>query len=275
MRIAVFVINLDRDKDRLAFMARQLDALGLAWERFPAVLGLAVPDELRAWFFTPEGAPSPTLTPGEIGVYASHLSAHHRLLASDFDAALVFEDDVEISARLPAFLAQVDALPQGFDLVRLSNPSKSAYVAWADLGAAGELVAYARVPNNLGCYLISRAGAAKTTAPRGLRVWAIDEDMRRPWDWGLATYGVLPPPTKANVLDASSIDALSLRALGRESAWDKLRRRRWISPLAAARRIRWQIAFLGSAPWLRCLARDMLKSFMPKRSRASILRVRR
>ena len=95
MRIAVFVINLDRDKDRLAFMARQLDALGLAWERFPAVLGIAVPDELRAWFFTPEGAPSPALTPGEIGVYASHLSAHRRLLASDFDAALVFEDDVE------------------------------------------------------------------------------------------------------------------------------------------------------------------------------------
>ena len=45
--------------------------------------------------------------------------------------------------------------------------------------------------------------------------------------------------------------------------------------LSVARRIRWQIGFLGAAPWLRCVARGVLKTFAPKGARASILRVRR
>lgn len=273
MRIGVFVINLDRDAGRLDFMRRQLDAAGLAFVRFPAVLGTAVPDWLRPWFLTADGTPTPGLRPGEIGVYASHVCVHRQLLDGDLDAALVFEDDVEISPRLAAFLARLDRLPAGFDMIRLSNPSKSAYVVLDNLGEAGELVAYARVPNNLGCYLISRAGAEKTTRDRGLRIWAIDEDMRRPWDWDLRTYGVLPPPTTANVLDQSSIDALGARPLGRESALQKLRRRRFIGPAGLVRRVSWQVGFLGPGPWLRCLAVGLLKPLVPRATRDRLLRV--
>lgn len=254
MRIGVYVINLDRDAGRLEFMRRQIDAAGLEFTRFPAVLGTAVPAELAPWFRNPDGTAVAWLKPGEIGVYASHIGIHRLLLDTDLDAALVFEDDVRLSPDLSTFLATVDTLPRNWDIVRLSNPSKAAFAVFAQLAPGLDLVGYARVPNNLGCYLISRSGAAKTTRFRGVRTWAIDEDMRRPWDWDLMTYGVLPAPTEANVLDTSSIDSLGARTLGRETWWAKLKRRRWLTPAAIIRRIGWQIRFFGLGTWLRCLA---------------------
>lgn len=254
----VIVINLASDSDRLGHMEQQLTELGLPFRRFGAIRGLAVPPELRERFVDTQGCPHSNLKPGEIGVYASHLSIMQGLLASDDDCLIVMEDDLHISERLPAFIAHIKDLPPDWDIVRLSNPSKSAYVAQADLGAAGELISYLRVPNNMGCYLISKNGASKILAGLKIAIHAIDEDLRRPWDFSLITYGMSPPPVDANVLATSSIDAIGERNLARETGIQKLLRRRRIGPAGLRRKMAWQIQTLGVGAWLECLARSAL-----------------
>lgn len=254
----IIVINLASDTDRLRLMERQLGALGLSFRRFEAIRGLAVPPELSQRFLNAQGSPHSNLKPGEIGVYASHLSIMQGLLESEDQCLIVMEDDLHISERLPALLARIKDLPPDWDIVRLSNPSKSAYVAQADLGTAGELVAYLRVPNNMGCYLINKRGAAKILAGLKVAMHAIDEDLRRPWDFSLSTYGVSPPPVEANVLATSSIDAIGDRALSRETRLQKLLRRRRIGPAGFMRRMKWQTQTLGVGAWLECLARSAL-----------------
>jgi glycosyl transferase family 25 len=257
-RPPVVVINLASDADRLTHMDQQLTQLGLTFRRFEAVRGLDAPAGLRQLFLDPDGRPLSALKPGEIGVYASHLAIMQDLLASNDAYVVVMEDDLRISERLPAFLARIQDLPPDWDIVRLSNPSKSAYLALNDLGAAGEVISYLRVPNNMGCYLINKSGAAKILSGLSVVKHAIDEDLRRPWDFNLKTYGVCPPPVDANVLLTSSIDAIGARALSTETNLQKLLRRRAIGPLRMARRILWQAQTLGPLSWIRCLLRTAL-----------------
>jgi glycosyl transferase, family 25 len=254
MRIGIALINLDKDRNRLAHMAGQFGTAGVAFERFEAVYGLAVPEALHPFFFDAAGQPTPHLKPGEIGVYASHLALHRQLLErSDLDALVVFEDDCEIAPDFVQVLEALGSSQKAFDIVRLSNPSKAAYRDHGTLVAGRHLVTYARVPNNMGCYLITRAGAGKTTASPGLRRFAIDEDFRRPWEMELETLGVLPPPVRANIFETSSIDAMGERALGRESFVAKLRRRHWPGPAALVRQWRWQGSHLGCGGYARAI----------------------
>lgn len=254
MRIGVALINLDKDRDRLAHMTRQFETAGVSFERFPAIYGLAVPERLKPWFFDAAGQPTPSLKPGEIGVYASHLALQMRLLErADIDALVVFEDDCEIAPDFAQVLQALALRGDEFDIVRLSNPSKAPYLDHGSISAGRHLVTYARVPNNMGCYLITRSGARKTTEFQTLRRYAIDEDFRRPWEIALETRGVLPPPVRANIFEASSIDAMGDRALGRESYLAKLKRRHWPSPSGLLRQIRWQIAHLGPAGYARAI----------------------
>lgn len=260
-RFGLRVINLGRDTRRLDHMAAELAKTGLPFDRFPAVEGLSVPEWLRPWFFDADGNLASPLKPGEIGVYASHLSLHRQLLDDDhLDWLLVMEDDLEIDPDLADLLAALAARAPDFDILKLSNPPKAAYLDHGDVCPGRSLVTYSRVPNNLGAYLISRSGAAKTTRFRGLRTFAIDEDMRCPWDWDLETLGIVPAPIRANIFDTSSIDAMGDRGLGRETFLQKLRRRRWEGPAGWVRRIRWQWRHLGGWGYFRCILATLLNS---------------
>ncbi|MBC6981838.1 glycosyltransferase family 25 protein [Caulobacter sp. 17J80-11] len=201
----IFLINLDRDTDRLRLMDEQFARLGLAYERFSAVRGDALGAAAR-WFHLVDGV-SPTLTSGEVGCYASHLTVMEMLIERGAPAALVCEDDCRLSEHLPRLLAEVDALPESWELVRLATlPVKQAVVRAARIGG-GELVKYSRIPVGAGAYLISRRGAEKylAWAAKAPLVHPYDEDLARPWICGLSTYGFAPTPIRQNVLPASSI----------------------------------------------------------------------
>lgn len=267
MRIGIALINLAKDRDRLEHMTRQFAAAGLGFERFEAVYGLAVPDALRTWFFEAEGQPTRHLKPGEIGVYASHLALHQQLLErSDLDALVVFEDDCEIAPDFADVLKALATCAKAYDIVRLSNPTKAAYLDHGTLVAGRHLATYARVPNNMGSYLITRGGARKSTASPALRQFAIDEDFRRPWELGLETLGVLPPPVRANIFEISSIDEMGARALGHENFLAKLKRRHWPGPLQLIRQWRWQAAHLGIGGYARAIVLGALWSIAKRLS---------
>jgi glycosyl transferase, family 25 len=211
----IFVINLDRDADRLAHIRAECARAGLSFERFSALRGDALPENLRG-FFDAIGSP---LSNGEIGCYASHLALHQRIANGEIASpAVILEDDVALCENFRGVLAGlVAALPNEWDIVRLSNGAKRAYLHVADLPGARALVRYSVVPTSTGAYLISASGARKFLE-QSVRALPIDQDMRRVWRWGLDTYGVTPIPVTPDVLQASSIDALAPKGQRKDDA---------------------------------------------------------
>ena len=76
-----WLINLDRDADRLAHMTAQCAAAGVAFSRFPA-LGPDLTDDLRPAFYDDAGQAFAPLKRGEIGCYGSHLAVMAKAVAS-------------------------------------------------------------------------------------------------------------------------------------------------------------------------------------------------
>ena len=263
---SIVVINMDGDGDRLTYMKAQLDNAGLPFARFPAVIGAALPAELRA-YFPPEEDGTGFLSKGEIGCYASHLAVYRAIADGRIAApALVLEDDVEAPNNLSAMLARVIALaPPGWDFVRLTSPAKRAYVSVAHIDDAHTLVRYSVSPGSNGAMLVSQAGARKFLK-RELRRLPIDQDNRRLWDFDLNLYGVTPAPIRGNAFGESTIDGLAGRSREERSRQRRLRAERQLW-----RRHAYNIGAFGFAGWIASEIVSVWAMLMPRRSRPAFL----
>ena len=250
-RFAVYVINLDRSADRLAHMGEELARAGLTFERAPGILGAELSGSMKPWFFGDDGAFASPLKPGEIGCDAAHLSVHLRMASGEYaPLALILEDDVRIDPKIAEVIeSALASLPDGWDILRLSNAPKRAYAVLADLPGGARLVRYSKIPNSAAAYLLNLSGARKLAKPR-LRTRVIDEFLRRPWLAGVDTWGVVAPPIQDGVFD-STIDAQSPRRYG-PRAFDPIAmlKRSALADLPAM--IRWNIRALGMTAWLAC-----------------------
>jgi glycosyl transferase family 25 len=108
--VKILVVNLEQSTDRKIFMKAQLDKLSLPHEFFPAVDGRKLsPTQLeemcnmevvRQW--------SELLTPGMIGCSLSHYHVYQKMIAEQIPYALILEDDVWLSPRVPRVLRWVE-----------------------------------------------------------------------------------------------------------------------------------------------------------------------
>jgi len=81
----IYVINLDRDAERLASIRDNLARLGLGFERLPAVIGKEVPDWEKLVDLPTYAWRNRLDMPraGEVGCYLSHLKAMEAFLRTD------------------------------------------------------------------------------------------------------------------------------------------------------------------------------------------------
>lgn len=105
----VFVINLDKDGEKLSFMDGQLRKLGIPYTRIPGVYGKGLDDETRQrtvdvfrWWCA-IGRP---IVPAEIGVALSHASIYRDIQQDE--AVCIFEDDVFVGDDFPKRLSEVE-----------------------------------------------------------------------------------------------------------------------------------------------------------------------
>ena len=121
-----YLINLDRNPERLEFMRGQLDRLGISFERFPAVWGKGLSEaERKAGFSRTRSfiAAGKRLSDAEIGVAMSHVGCYRRMVDAGEPYALVLEDDVVLSDGFCGALSRVEAFisPGRPQLVLLSG----------------------------------------------------------------------------------------------------------------------------------------------------------
>ena len=106
----VFVINLDKDKDRMAFVDAQLRRLGVDYEWVPGVYAKDLPEYERHRAFSrfrwwcAIGRP---IVSAEIGCALSHYSLYRSM--KDDEAICILEDDVMLADDFPCRLKEVES----------------------------------------------------------------------------------------------------------------------------------------------------------------------
>ena len=96
----VFVINLDRDVDKMKSIDSQLKALGVEYERISAIYGKNLSVEQQRVAYSPFrwwcaiGRP---IAPAEIGCALSHHSIYRRIVDENLPCACILEDDVALA----------------------------------------------------------------------------------------------------------------------------------------------------------------------------------
>ena len=190
-----FVINLDRSKERLNQIARQLDGFGLSWERFPAVDGTALSDETCDRLLDPTGKAARyhrPLSKGELGCFLSHYRLWQKIADSDLKAAVILEDDAILSTEFPQVIQSLMGTQTAWEFVKLhgTKPGRREY---EQLPGRRSLVMFSRVPMISVAQIITPACARKLIEKTPLALRPVDVEVRYEWITGVAIHSVFPP----------------------------------------------------------------------------------
>jgi glycosyl transferase family 25 len=189
----VFVINLDKDVERLASVSRELAAAGITFTRIPAVLGAERLGEAGlvdlAAYRVRNRADSPR--GGELGCYLSHLHAMEAFLATGASMGVILEDDVRL---LPGFVEVVGALGErdDWDLVKLFHYHRGLPVKGRHLTKNHALCLQLFVTTSTAAYAIHRRAAERLLETLLPMREQIDHAQDRPWESGLRIRAVRP-----------------------------------------------------------------------------------
>ena len=138
----VYLINLDRRKDRLAAMQGQASALGVELDRVSALdAATADPASVNRWFaqWFAKGGPLGEIPAGDKACLLSHRAAWERFAASGEAHAVFLEDDVRLSPVAGTMLASDGWIPSNAQVVKLEHYGPPGQrVLLSDVHAVGE-----------------------------------------------------------------------------------------------------------------------------------------
>jgi len=199
----VIVINLDRDIQRLDWVANQLAQKNINFIRHRALTG---EDAMQKY---PEQFKNCKLKAGEIGCWGSHIEIAECIRDGHYPSpALVIEDDVELPTNLNKLMKSIiDEAPRDWDIVRLSNQSKFKFKLIKEISNQYKLIRYNRIPGGTGASLINKKGAQKIARLKPTLL-AIDQHLKKTWLTHLVTYGIYPAPILPDRLE-STINKIS------------------------------------------------------------------
>lgn len=201
VNIPIFLINLDRDTERLVFSDRQLKHAGIEYKRVSAVYGKSLSEEekhasvnaFRCWC-----AYGQMLRDGEIGCGLSHYSVYRKMIENNLDAVCVLEDDVILEHN---FKEQLDYAVKNIDFCRpqvllLSNHTR--------VTSSIQEVRRARTDMFTEGYIITRPAAELLLKVNFPMIVPCDHWGRWVKYFGLELFHVFPTVCSQNKQDFSS-----------------------------------------------------------------------
>lgn len=216
--VPVYVINLERSRDRWESVKASAESFGLDVRRVEAVegarlSGAELADFDEAGFRRNHGK---IVMPAEIGCYFSHIRALSIIAAAPEPFAVIIEDDVLFTPEYLPFVEKATRLA-GWDVVKLVNHRTAAFRAFRDVGGNFSIGRCLHGPlGSSAAYIVTREGAAKLLAAvRPMRV-PYDVALERGWAGGYEIF------TADRPVVALSDAAVSTIAQGR-SAYAKKR----------------------------------------------------
>jgi glycosyl transferase, family 25 len=124
--IKSYLINLDKDRDRLEFFSKNFSRLGLTFERVAAIDGRLYSEQEHHAFEIqrPRNYNRQRHKPwlrGQMGCFLSHMEVWRRIAEGKENFCAVFEDDEHISDDLRNLLFDDQWIPPEADVIRLET----------------------------------------------------------------------------------------------------------------------------------------------------------
>ena len=239
----VFVINLDRSPQRLAGIKKQLDAIGIDFERIAAVDGANLGDE-EVERVAPTRVVSKSyyraLSRAEVACSMSHRKAWQRIVDDDLDFGIVLEDDVELLDNFAGVIKLVATLPdRGWDFIKLfalrRGGEKNISKRYDYMGHT--FVIYHRFPLGFVGQAISRQGARAMLENLPYVTQPADSQLKSWWEAGVYPFGLLPYCVTTDIGGASDINPVGKLEEMQQDKWvkatNKIKRslqRLWATP---------------------------------------------
>ena len=113
----VYVINLEKDSERLESITTQLKAQNIEFERFEAIDGASIKNDLRLTTHCSSNCPD-----GLKGCAISHRTLWETMIEKDYKNILIFEDDAILNSNLDSELQlSWNEIPNDFDILYLGS----------------------------------------------------------------------------------------------------------------------------------------------------------
>jgi len=192
----IYLINLDKAKDRLEQINPLLADVGLPVIRFSAVYGKDLTDEYIdsiVDYDSYEKFLAKEPGKGTIGCYLSHVKTWEEFLKSDYEYAFIFEDDVSFDPRqVKEVYNELLEKKQLWDISSLDINHRGSPVMISKLSNNLNLVIYKYKVTNAGCYIINRTAALQLLKYAYPIKMPIDHYFTRTWELKLKFTGVEP-----------------------------------------------------------------------------------
>ncbi len=195
-KLGVYVVNLDRSPERLAYVMPYIEKLSFPVTRISAIDGrLLSPEDLRKNLDTVRHLKyvGKEMNVGMAGCSLSHMKVWETFLASSNEYALVFEDDVSFDpVRLQCVVNDVIDVPELWDLVNFENYHRSLNFSIKKLSHGLDLVVFLTPVTHAGCYLLNRHAARQLLAKSYPLIVPVDYYFSRTWELDIKFAGVVP-----------------------------------------------------------------------------------
>lgn len=193
--VPIFIISLAHETARQQKIAARLEALGLAFNFFPATAKADMQTADRAFYNARRRrlTMGKDLYDGEIACLHSHKSVYEKILTEHLPYALVLEDDCMLCDEFPEIIASLMACRERWHLVRFFGDPKHERRTYRKLHHLCSTFWLARsntMPGEAHCYLLDREAAIKLTASLRHASAPIDILMGQPWKTGLEVLTV-------------------------------------------------------------------------------------
>ena len=164
--IKSYVINLDKDTERLQFFSENFKRLGLEFERISAVNGRNYYEQDYQEFMRLRPRNNKSWLRGQMGCFLSHFTAWELIANGSEEFCAVFEDDVHVSDDLKNILADKSWIPADADVIRLETSTNRIRLSTSPLIEHSGRTAYKVMSTswNAGAYILSRKTAKKLIA---------------------------------------------------------------------------------------------------------------
>lgn len=215
--LRIYVINLDRSKERLTEITRQLNELGLQFERISAIDGKLANDTQRACineqaYQKKHGKQS---LPGELGCYLSHVKAIQTFLNTNDEFALILEDDAVFGADFVQVITRLLANSARWDMVKLSGVHSGTPVNDIELNPFYRLAVMFSKCTGSSAYVINRKAALAYYQKLLPMTLPYDHEFDLGWKYRIKVRAVNPFPVIHNDMVSTTIisDPISNRKI--------------------------------------------------------------
>ncbi len=193
LSIAVFVINLDRARDRWARISARLDSLGLEYRRVSAVDGKTIVfskdnyDE-RAY----RRLHGKLTNPNEVGCYLSHIKALSTFIATQKKYAIILEDDALLHDDCMELVRSALNFADTWDMLRLHGVHGGGPIPYARLSPGSRLCVDITRQTGSSAYMVNRRAALRMLDKLEPMKLPYDHAFERDWAIGIRCSAVHP-----------------------------------------------------------------------------------